>query len=1572
MTSLISAAPVSTGQFQSLDGLRAHALPSDAMIYASGSLVNPANQNPGSYAIVESGINSLGVTATGSVPAVTQSPFADLYKEGSIYLNGVSGNYLQNTAVYSNTTIQWSTTGMTVEAWVNYPTFSGGVGTNATTPTATQIPYTFGMMTSGGSVYWSFGSNVTGYTTFYYYNNSTLQSVIAQTPLSANTWNHIAMTCSTSGQIFIFINGVQSQIVANRNGTLQAAAYYESVQGTPATTSAPLSLGSGGGANPTVYIADVRLTTGTPLYTGSTSSYATFTVPSAPLSPSATGATQFLLRAGQNSPTIQSGALTFDRGLKQYIEYGPQTFNLASQGFTAVFKFKSTGTVGSFERIFEFGNNNINTTTCSSIAAWHDSQNLYFYLYPAGSATGTGAGTTSSIYGQNTTFIGAARYDPVAQLMTLWVNGVQVASASFSSPSDRTLAVCRVGGDLNGTNSTSPVSQVLRCLNGTMNTFAVYNRALSNTEIYNSYLALTTTPATPLQKTLEIGDNNGTPALSVAGDGKVFMDSVGLTSNVVPWPPAAMTGYDTVINGGVYKARASTEYSSSTVPAWYAFDKNTSTFWNWNYALGNYYPGGAGITYGNYTGPVTTTDVQGTVYKGEWIQLQLPTRILLSSYTVYGANIQYDPGTFFVLGSNDGLNWTLVSSQVFVPWTTSPQTLTFQAQATQTFSYFRMVIGAIMSSGTNNYSLPFGEWTLYGTADTSPSLTISPATTFSSSVATPALTGIAGDRYVPQDFSSSGLNIPAYVVSNTATAANTVAFSSFGPFAGEGSLYFPGGTGAYVNFGNQLPVWTGSLTDATFEAWVYIPLYLASTDTIFVRAASLTSGGYDFLFYVTSTGGLSFIVYGANGTPYTGSSSNGTVPLNTWTHVAATLSSGVVRVFVNGTVGGTTASMSGVTTPRYTASNLTLIGNWQSASNQMFNGYIASARIVSGHALYTGTFTPPTGPLQPIQGVTQSGTPYGTVLLLRNAPAPGRIQTTKFSGANSGSVLSFPPAAMTTYATALSSGYGQGTYVASASNEFDTSTNTLWHCFDKSTASIWTGDGSSYTSGNYTKSPPVTTVDVNGTSYQGEWIQLLLPSSIVLSSYQIAANGTTAPKQFYLFGSRDGVSWTLVDQRSNQTTWTSGVYVSYPVSSAQAFTYLRFVTNQTNGSSSYVQIQEIIYNGSIESINVTADGRVGLGVVAPTRALEVAGDVVSTGTVSSGTGFMFRNKIINGDMRFNQRGGASGVAGTAGTSAVGYVGTDRWKVVPAITTGAIQQLQLQLVSSDLPFQYGFKYSTRWTASTALSNYLYVAIMQFVELANWSDMAWMGSGQGSPCTLSFWFRAKATGQYCYAIRNTAASIQSWVGTFNVGAADTWGFYQFTIPPPGGSGATWNNASTTDGLQVQIGGVVKTNTTSTPNTWSAPGSAPETASGYVDWPATLNNYIEFTGVQLEKGTVATPFEVRPYATELQLCQRYMFQLSAGDTAPCYQRTSTLITFFVRFPVTIRTPVNPTLSGSINVSLGSTDTTQTSISAPGGLSAQTVSSSAYQAPSAQTIGTAGNIQVNSSSYIRWDAEL
>lgn len=1422
MSSFISAAPVASGQVQSLDSLRGHSLPTDAMILASATQVNPTNQNTGSYAIVESGVNSLGVTATGSVPATTLSPFADVYKEGSVYFSGATGNYLQNTATYSNSTIQWNTTGMTIEAWVNYQSFTGASSTVASSPTPQQAPTLFGTMAPATSTnYWGFGANTTGYVTFYYYSSVGGESVMAQTPLSANTWNHIAATSSTSGQIFVFINGVQSQVVANRNGNLQAAAYYETVQGTPVVSATPLAIGQYNSTAVNAYVADLRLTTGTPLYTGSTSSYATFTVPSAPLSSTTSpGVTQFLLRAGQNSPTVQNGALTFDRGLKQYMNFGPQTFNIVTQGFTAIWRGQFTGTAGNYETIFEgglYGTNNGGIF----IGRAGTSTGLYFQ---ASASTGTSAVFTvgaPSVITQGTQTVIAARYNPVTSLADIWINGVFQASATCSPATlvgDRIVSGSYIGYPY-ATNSFTSM---------TSNTLAVYNRALSNVEILNSYLALNTVPATPQQKTLEIGDINGTPALSVAGNGQVSVQSIGLSSNVVPWPPAAMTGYDTVINGGVYKARASTENSGAY--AWYAFDKNTTNYWNWNFSiLGNLYPGGAGITYGNYTGPVTTTDAQGTVYKGEWIQLQLPTRISLSSYTVYGQSPTYDPGTFFVLGSNDGVNWTLVSSQVFVPWTTTPQTLTFQAQSSQTFSYFRMVIGAIMSSGTGNYSIPFSEWTLYGTADTSPALTIAPATTFNTSVATPSLTGVAGSGFVPQDFSSSGLNIPAYVVSNTATVANTVQYSSMGPFAGEGSLYFPGGTGAYVNFGTAVNgLWPGggSLTDGTIEMWVYQTQRASSGDTLISRQSGLgTSGTWSIA--QDSNGTIYFSGYNGT-TTFTTQVSAG--PLNTWFHIAASVKSGSMTVFMNGVPGGSPASFTG--TLAGSSSYILSIVNTSSATS--FNGYISGVRLTTGQALYTTTFTPPTGPLPPIQGTTQAGLPYGTVLLLRNAPAPGRIQTTKFSGANSGSVLAFPPAAMTGYSTSLNAGYGQGTYVASASSEYDSSVQ-AWKAFDKS-STTWQTTTAVYNSttpyGPAAGSP--VTVDIAGNSYTGQWLQIINPSSIVLSSYSLVQYPSDATKGFaswYILGSRDGTNWYLVDQRSSIAYVSGPAVTTYTVSSSQSFTYFRFVGANVTGNSGLGLggLSEWTLNGTIESVNVTADGRVGLGVVAPVQALEVAGSAVVAGTLSAGNPLMFRNRIINGDFRIDQRGSASTPATT------GY-GPDRWLISSAATAASIQRYTLTTSSDDVVLKQGYKFGVQVNRGSSGN----MDLQQTIELGNCVDL------YNQPVTLSFWARSTSAAGVLIYVQFSTDGTSSFTNGGGVGAALTTSWTYFTIPIPVPSIYTTSTDLTKIGTQLIIR--------------AQNGVMPNGSTQY------------YTGVQLEKGTVATPFEVRPVGIELSLCQRY----------------------------------------------------------------------------------------------------
>jgi hypothetical protein len=1447
------------------------------MIVASSSLVTPTNQNPGSYAIVESA-GATGFTLGGSVPAVTQSPFADLYKEGSMYFPGVNTS---NISVTLGSSYNWSL-GLTAEAWVYYTSFAGSTIAAGSTVSAPCALGAFAPSITNSSA-WALGADPNGKLTFYYYGytGGTFQSANTNISLALNTWNHVAVSVPSGGPLSLYINGIQQTSNANNNGSLTApSATTIALVGTPFSTYNYLGLGSYATAFTTGYIADARVTYGAALYTGSS-----FTVPSAPLTIAASGTTVMLARAGQNAPTVQNGALVFDRGLKQFMNFGPQTFNLYSQGFCCIFEFQFNGTtIKAYERIFCAA---INSTESDYIQVMRNDVNagIRFAVY-IGSSLKFIVNSPSTLV-QNQSYVCAAIYDPNVSSGTasIWINGIQVASTtglnSAIAANPPVMNFTTIGAGPAAASSWNNA-------NASIFTLAVYNRSLTDAEIYQSYLALST-PA-PL-KTLEVGDINGAPALSVAGDGKVFMDSIGLTSNVVPWPPAAMTGY--VSQNCV--ASASTEFDA-TVQVWKAMGSVVSTYWQ---STPTY-------TTTGYSGSAKTISVGGSTYNGEWMQLQVPTRVSLTSYTLKNNNINQFPLKGVLLGSNDGQNWFEIHIVNGVPAST---TATFAATSIL-FSYFRFVTQFTNSINSNYLTLSL---TLYGTADTAQPLEIAQPTTMKYPLIAPQLTGPQNAGvYVPQDFSSSALNIPAYVVSNTATTANTVAYSAMGPFANEGSLYFPGGTGAYVNLGQNVPIWTGGNQDATIEAWIYITQFAASgTTPLIIRAPNTTSGTAYSWGIFAYTGSLVFNVYNQAGPTVYQGIYTGTVPTNMWVHIAATYASGVVRVFLNGTVGGTAPTLSGV--PFYSSSSITMIANWTSTAGVQFPGYISNLRIVSGAALYTSSFTPPTGPLQPIQGVTQAGRPYGTVLLLRNAPAPGRVLTQKFAGANSGQVLAFPPAAMTSYSTALNAGYGQGVYVASASSEFNgDSVSGAWRAFDKSSSSRYYSS-TLYNATLYTGS--VVTTDVNGTPYRGEWVQIQLPSSIVLLNYSITSDATSAtPRLFYILGSSDGTSWYLVNNQNISTTISTSSFV---VASSASFNYFRIVVSSIFSSSGLgVNITEWTLNGSIESVNITPDGRVGLGVVNPTRALEVAGDIVCSGTVSGGNPLMFRNALINGDMRIAQRGVSS-------TSTGAFV-VDRFKINSSITTGVITYTQNTLTTSDTPYQYGFRYAANLVATTACSSYLYIQPMTILEGYSIQDFKW-GTPFGAPATMSFWYRSNmpAGSTSHMSLRNYNVST-SYIAPFTT--TGTWQFLTFTIPPPpsgtafgtGGSGALELFISSLGTTQGTLG-------------WSATTSTGYTGS--FNWAATLNTYIQFTGVQLEKGTVATPFEVRPYATELALCQRYYYQFTATTTISTpfvvgHVRSGTAADVLYRLPVTMRGIPTLATSGSFLIQSTGSNWTVTSV--------------------------------------------
>jgi hypothetical protein len=603
---------------------------------------------------------------------------------------------------------------------------------------------------------------------------------------------------------------------------------------------------------------------------------------------------------------------------------------------------------------------------------------------------------------------------------------------------------------------------------------------------------------------------------------------------------------------------------------------------------------------------------------------------------------------------------------------------------------------------------------------------------------------------------------------------------------------------------------------------------------------------------------------------------------------------GQPQTFTAGSNGGFT--MTG-TVISYTTGIIPVAGQQLSVgqlftSPLVFNGSLTNLRITTGPgAMYlynNNAFTPSTSPLFPASNT--AGGSLTTRLLVRVPLAPGKMVVPKLGGANCNTVLAFPPAPMTTYATNMTgqSYYGGGVYVASASSELSSSYQ-AWQAFDKvgtTVGSIWASYAAYGSTSPYGTLGSNVTVDVTGTSYAGEWLQLQMPSSIILANYSLTGGSqaaTQSPARFWILGSRDGTSWSLVDSRTGVGSWVNYVAQNFSVSSGQAFTYFRIVVNQLAGyfsANPQCVIAEWTLNGSIESVNVTADGRLGVGVTAPTQALEVAGSAVVAGTLSAGNPLMFRNALYNGDFRIAQRG--TSFAG------LGSYGLDRW-FVSAYGAGAnytVSQIQSGLANFSNALQLQ-------QTSTSLTN---AWISQSLETRD------VVRFQGQPVTVSFWYRIPTS------------FTGPWIAQL------AWSTAVDTNLPNSGVSSTATSL------------LVLPNTTA----WtyaSFQAFVPPTATALAVQFVTTNGVIngaqfQLTGVQLEKGSVATPFEVRPYGVELQLCQRYYEQSWEIGTAPGTNTTTGIFSTSgttdgtprayttVRYAVPKRAAVTPTFYTNVGV--------------------------------------------------------
>jgi hypothetical protein len=256
----------------------------------------------------------------------------------------------------------------------------------------------------------------------------------------------------------------------------------------------------------------------------------------------------------------------------------------------------------------------------------------------------------------------------------------------------------------------------------------------------------------------------------------------------------------------------------------------------------------------------------------------------------------------------------------------------------------------------------------------------------------------------------------------------------------------------------------------------------------------------------------------------------------------------------------------------------------------------------------------------------------------------------------------------------------------------------------------------------------------------------------------------------------------------------------------------------------------------------------------------------NTGGVQAGV-MQFRNAIINGDMRINQRGTSTNLASLTALGAThGWV-TDRWNVFRyGFVTGLVMGKGTDLSLNDLPFQEAgittFNRVGRLSGNTATD-----IIYSSYNIESQDSIKY----KGKQLTLSFYARAGVnfSGSVLYGELITGAGTDQALRS-----GYTSGTIEGNVTPTLNS--TWKRYTLTRTLSQFL-------------TQCAVRFAylPTGTAGAAD-------YFDITGVQLELGSVATPFEVRPYPVELQLCQRYyevgLSELGCAVNAGTYRSIST----------------------------------------------------------------------------------
>jgi hypothetical protein len=293
-----------------------------------------------------------------------------------------------------------------------------------------------------------------------------------------------------------------------------------------------------------------------------------------------------------------------------------------------------------------------------------------------------------------------------------------------------------------------------------------------------------------------------------------------------------------------------------------------------------------------------------------------------------------------------------------------------------------------------------------------------------------------------------------------------------------------------------------------------------------------------------------------------------------------------------------------------------------------------------------------------------------------------------------------------------------------------------------------------------------------------------------------------------------------------------------------------------------------------------------------------AGITYPSGTVQN-TAYQnrFKNRIINGDMRIDQRNAGASVSATDNTYCL-----DRWYVQNYPSANG-SKFSIQQNAGSVTPPVGFNTYLGITSSSAytLSSTSIYNIAQYIEGFNFADLGW-GTANAKTITLSFWVRSSLTGTFGGVFSNSAFNY-CYPYTYTISSANTW--EQKTITISGPTSGTWIGATNGVGARVLFNLGTGTTYSGTAGSWSSADYRAPTGATSVVGTSGATFYI--TGVQLEVGISASAFEYVDIGTQLTMCQRYYYRLKAatsyvnGGVGRAYSTTNGQA--FVAMPVSMR---------------------------------------------------------------------